>query len=117
MSLHLGAVTVDCADPQGLARFWTAVLGVEVDADYGEYVFLTKPSEAAAGLGFQRVPEERAGKNRLHLDLMTDDRAAEVDRVVGLGAKEIGEHEVPGLAWTVLEDPEGNVFCIGQHEH
>jgi predicted enzyme related to lactoylglutathione lyase len=52
-------------------------------------------------------------KNRLHLDLGTPDRRAEVERVVGLGASVVEEFSWTGMAWTVLLDPEGNEFCIG----
>jgi hypothetical protein len=115
MAANLAMVTVDCADPQGLARFWAGVLDTEVAADWGEFVMLA-PSSAGVRLGFQRVPEPAAGKNRLHLDLETDDRAGEVRRLVGLGAEHRYDQvdQVPGLDWSTLADPEGNVFCVGQ---
>ncbi|WIY02351.1 VOC family protein [Amycolatopsis mongoliensis] len=113
MAIRMGMITIDCADPRGLAEFWTAALGTTVDRDYeGEFLVLA-PTEGGLPLGLQRVPEPRAGKNRVHVDFGGDDRAAEVKRLVELGAKEVAEHEVPGLAWTVLTDPEGNVFCVG----
>ena len=112
----MGGVTIDCADPQKLAEFWTEALGTTITGDYGEYVFLAPKREDGPYLGLQRVPEERAGKNRVHIDFRAADRPAEVARLVKLGATEVGEHTVPGLTWTVLEDPEGNVFCVGsQH--
>ncbi|MFD4255092.1 VOC family protein [Amycolatopsis thermoflava] len=114
MTLELGMVTVDCADPRQMAAFWCAALGVRVDQDWGEYLVLTPAREGGVRLGFQQVPEERAGKNRLHLDLATIDRDGEVARLVGLGAAKLAEHEVPGLTWTVLTDPEGNQFCVGE---
>jgi predicted enzyme related to lactoylglutathione lyase len=110
MAILMGGVTIDCVTPQKLAEFWSAALGVSDIQDYGEYVVL--PMDGAY-LGLQRVPEERAGKNRVHMDFRAEDRAAEVARLVGLGATEIEEHVVPGLAWTVLCDPEGNEFCVG----
>ena len=66
-------------------------------------------------VSLQRVPEPRVGKNRVHLDL-NGNRATEVPRLVSLGARVIEEHEVPGTAWTVLADPEGNVFCVGEDD-
>jgi catechol 2,3-dioxygenase-like lactoylglutathione lyase family enzyme len=114
MALNIGMVTIDCADPQRLAQFWTAALGVEVQGDFGDYVFLQRPADGGALLGLQRVPEPRAGKNRVHVDLAGGSRAAEVPRLVSLGATVLGEHEVPGLRWTVLADPEGNEFCVGE---
>ncbi|SFO85707.1 Glyoxalase/Bleomycin resistance protein/Dioxygenase superfamily protein [Amycolatopsis arida] len=115
MTLELGMVTIDCADPRRLADFWSAALGLRVDQDYGEYLVLAG-RDGGVRLGLQRVPEPRAGKNRLHLDLVTEDRAREVARLVGLGAMEVAEHDMPGLGWTVLTDLEGNLFCVGE-EH
>jgi predicted enzyme related to lactoylglutathione lyase len=115
MAIRMGMITIDCADPQGLAEFWTAALGTKVANDYGEFVMLAAP-EGGLPLGLQRVPEPRAGKNRVHIDFGGDDRGAEVKRLVGLGAKEVAEHQVPGLAWTVLTDPEGNEFCVSARE-
>jgi predicted enzyme related to lactoylglutathione lyase len=111
MALSIGMVTIDCTDPQALAEFWTAALGTTVAGDYGEFVLLA----ATPALGLQKVSEPRAGKNRVHLDLQTDDRAAEVARLTSLGASTVAEHSVPGLWWTVLTDPEGNEFCVGSH--
>ena len=63
---------------------------------------------------FIQVPEERAAKNRLHLDLASADWSAEVDRVVGLGAKRVGEFDEYGAHWVTLADPEGNVFDLAE---
>jgi catechol 2,3-dioxygenase-like lactoylglutathione lyase family enzyme len=115
MGLGIGMVTIDCADPQKLAEFWAAALGVGVQADYGDYVFLGRPADGGSMVGLQRVPEPRTGKNRVHVDLTGEPRATGVPRLVALGATVLGEHEVPGLAWTVLADPEGNEFCLGEH--
>ncbi|MGW5049980.1 VOC family protein [Actinokineospora sp. NPDC004072] len=120
MSMEIGGVTIDCADPRKLAEFWTEALGYEIGMDHeGEFVFL-KPRGAAEGeaayLGLQRVAEPKPGKNRVHLDFHADDRRAEVERLVALGATELGEHTVPGLTWTVLADPEGNEFCVATHD-
>jgi predicted enzyme related to lactoylglutathione lyase len=111
MALSIGMVTIDCSDPQALAEFWTAALGTSVAGDYGEFVLLA----GTPALGLQKVSEPRVGKNRVHLDLQTDDRAAEVARLTALGASLLAEHSAPGLWWTVLTDPEGNEFCVGSH--
>jgi predicted enzyme related to lactoylglutathione lyase len=113
--MHLVMTTIDCAEPRELARFWTAALRTEIahDAD-GDFVMLAPWGGGSVSMGLQRVPEELAGKNRIHLDMHTDDRAAEVARLVGLGATVVGEQSVPWVAWTVLADPAGNVFCVGQ---
>ncbi|WP_374986352.1 VOC family protein [Streptomyces fradiae] len=79
------------------------------------------PYEEATGTGqgrrllFQRVPEAKTTKNRLHLDVHTGperDRAAEVARLAVLGASVLREVDEPGGRWTVMADPEGNEFCV-----
>lgn len=118
MALTAGMVTIDCADPGKLAAFWTEAAGYEVTWQHGnEFVMLAPAGRDGIRLGLQRVPEPRAGKNRAHVDWQSDDRRGEVERLVGLGATVLGEHDVPGLSWTVLTDPEGNEFCVsGAHE-
>jgi predicted enzyme related to lactoylglutathione lyase len=117
MNLNMGGITIDCAEPRKLAEFWTKALGLEVvlDAD-GEFLELRAPGNASAPyVGLQKVPETKAGKNRVHLDLSTSNVDDEVARLVALGATVSEKHEVPGLVWTVLRDPVGNEFCVGTH--
>lgn len=106
-------VTIDCEDPQRLGAFWSAVLGLPVETDLGDYIYLARPAGGGIVVSLQKVPEPRVGKNRVHLDL-NGSRATEVPRLVALGASVLEEHIVPGTAWTVLADPEGNVFCVGE---
>ena len=120
MGLRIGMVTTDCADEKALSEFWAAALGTSVAFAVDGFVMLAPPADGGPALGFQRVPEERAGKNRLHLDLGAPQggRAAEVERLVGLGATALGERggDEYGMVWTTLTDPEGNEFCVGEHE-
>lgn len=75
-------------------------------------------TERGTGLGrrilFQRVPEPKTGKNRLHLDLHPGEgrRAGEVERLSELGAKVLRDVQEPSGAWVVMADPEGNEFCV-----
>jgi predicted enzyme related to lactoylglutathione lyase len=108
----LDTVTVDCADPRRLADFWAASLEwvVEDADDAGAFV---RPPEGGHGLYFQKVPERKTVKNRVHLDLRPpDSMAAEVERSIGLGATVQRRVDVEGSFWTVMLDPEGNEFCI-----
>ncbi|EID53217.1 VOC family protein [Saccharomonospora xinjiangensis] len=120
MTLSLANVTIDCTDPRELAGFWTQALGWTVAFDFdGEFVMLSSPGTGSGNgtsLSLQRVTEPRSGKNRVHMDFAADDRVAEVRRLVGLGATELAGHKGPGLTWTVLADPEGNEFCVAQHD-
>lgn len=107
-------LVLDCADPDKLARFWAAALGYERVGDAGQYVALA-PAAGAEGppLLLQQVPEARAAKNRMHLDVLADDVDAEVARLAALGARAvsdaIAEH---GHQWVPMVDPEGNEFCV-----
>jgi predicted enzyme related to lactoylglutathione lyase len=115
MSITLEHVVFDCKNAAGLASFWAAVLNSKVDAD-GNQFFATvnKGGDEGTALMFVQVPEERAGKNRLHLDLAATDWAAELDRIVGLGAERVGEYDEFGTHWITLADPEGNVFDLAE---
>ena len=115
MTLTIGMITIDTADPRRLADFWAKALGTSVQHDWGEFLVLAPVGgEGGPQLGLQRVDDPTPGKNRVHFDSHVEDRVAEVARLVELGATEIGEHTVPGLTWTVLADPDGNQFCVGQ---
>ena len=103
--------TIDAIDPDRLAAFWSEVLGAEVEetSDEGRFVFLA----AANGhiLSFQRVPEPKSVKNRVHLDLRCENVIAETARLVALGARVLSTTG-PSDDWVVLADPEGNEFCV-----
>lgn len=115
MNLNLGMVTIDCAAPRALAEFWTKALDLEIVEDFaGFYLVMRPPGDApATAIALQKVDEPKGGKNRVHLDLVTDDRAAEVARLVALGATQVDEQSAAGMEWTVLQDPAGNEFCVG----
>ncbi|CAA9222644.1 MAG: hypothetical protein AVDCRST_MAG54-641 [uncultured Actinomycetospora sp.] len=108
------AVAVDARDPESLAAFWCVVLGTHVvqrwtDAHGTAYVGIGLVGEVE--LLFQAVAEPTGGKNRVHLDLAAgSDQRAEVERLVGLGARVLDE--APDHPWIVLADPEGNEFCV-----
>jgi hypothetical protein len=134
-------VVIDCADPARLAEFWAEALpGYAVQPPPPGFdsweAFLTAQSvpqerwndlSAVVGDGprvlFQRVPEPKTVKNRVHLDLHTgggmdvplEERRARmreaVARLESLGATVVEEREELGAVWTVMTDPEGNEFC------
>lgn len=115
MTLRIGMVTVDSTDPRALAAWWARQTGGRLvdEADGWFCEVLAPEGSGSPRLGFQQVDAPTPGKNRLHLDLETADRPAEVERLVGDGATVVGEHTVPGYRWTVLTDPQGNQFCVG----
>ena len=133
-------IAVDCGDPHRLAACWAAARGYEVE-DHGDLVrrmldaghateadtvtvdgrlswreaaVCIDPDGARPRMLFQVVPEEKVVKNRVHLDLHVgaEQREAEVDRHVGLGASRIGEGAQGPFRWVVMADPEGNEYCV-----
>jgi predicted enzyme related to lactoylglutathione lyase len=112
-------IVVDAADPSRLASFWADALGWVVASDEPDEAEVCPagfdyPGATALPLVFVAVPDAKAGKNRIHLDLATtsaEHQAAEVDRLLTLGAvhADVGQGQVP---WIVLADPEGNEFCV-----
>jgi catechol 2,3-dioxygenase-like lactoylglutathione lyase family enzyme len=105
-------VTLDCVDLDAAASFWGAALGCGVEHSVeGRYAAVT-----CGGLtvNLQAVTEPKAGKNRAHLDLLVGDLAGELTRLESLGARRREAHEEFGQTWYVLEDPEGNEFCLAQ---
>lgn len=112
MALDIAMITFDCSDPDTLAQWWLDAVGGELNAVApGEFVMVAQQSGVT--LGFQKVPDPTPGKNKLHLDLHTADKEAEVARLVAAGATEIGRNSFgPEFDWVTLTDPEGNAFCI-----
>jgi predicted enzyme related to lactoylglutathione lyase len=112
-----GWLQVDCADPLVLARFWSLVLGEEIDQSLGEpvqYLGLVPRTPGRPVLSFQRVAEPRRGKNRLHLDIEVLDVDSATARIIELGGRRIGVEDFAeyGFRWRVMADPEGNEFCL-----
>lgn len=125
------SVTFDTADPASEARFWAEVLGYRADEashdvtpeEGSAWASLVDPDGAGPGLFFQRVPEGKVAKNRVHLDVevggdgsYADRKArieAERDRLVALGASDQrGAQDEPPSYWIRMDDPEGNEFCL-----
>ncbi|MFN0281696.1 MAG: VOC family protein [Kineosporiaceae bacterium] len=122
MTSRFTELAIDCADPDGLARFWCSVLGYEVHDEDDGIVTIGPPvppdGENHRGpvpptSTFAHVPEPKTVKNRLHLDVNPTDREQddEVRRLLDLGARhaDVGQGD---QSWVVLADPEGNEFCV-----
>ena len=117
MDLRIQCLCIDTADPAGLAGFWQAALGWRRTHEEDDVVILEPPAGSpedgvAPDLLFLRVPEDKAGKNRLHLDLRPKDQAAEVARLEGLGARRADVGQGAEVSWVVMADPGGNEFCV-----
>lgn len=109
MTPTLASITVDCADALAVARFWSAVLDRPMPDDASS-AYVQLAGEPA--WSFTAVPEPKSAKNRVHVDLDVPDLAAEVDRLVALGATRLGDFDEQGYRWTTLADPEGNEFDL-----
>lgn len=140
---HSFQVTFDCANPQRLAEFWATALGYVLQppppgfATWDEFAdsidmpeeerdsisAVVDPDGVAPRLLFLRVPEHKAAKNRVHLDINVgadlepgEERHAKVrsesERLIGAGATTIAEFDGPMGHWIVMQDPEGNEFCV-----
>jgi hypothetical protein len=117
VALRIEDLVIDCADPIGLAGFWAEALGFEVteqSQEEGEvWIVIGQPGTKGLGLDFQQVPEGKAAKNRLHLDLRPlRTRDEEVERLRSLGATVLEGFGGPNATWIVMQDPEGNEFCV-----
>lgn len=108
MGISIGNICIDTNDLGGSTTFWRAVTGYQVGSSDEGTTYLEDANKSGVGLSLQAVPEGREGKNRLHLDLFTDDLAGEADRIRALGATEVRRFD----DWVVLADPEGNQFCV-----
>lgn len=138
-------ITFDCADPKGLGEFWCEVLGYEREKppqaetweeqlvlwdlprdEWNAFNAIVDPEGARPRIFFQRVPEGKTAKNRLHLDirhapeLRGDERMAEYERraaeLVALGAERVQRFDPDPVSneigFIVMRDPEGNEFCL-----
>ena len=137
-------VTFDCADPDRLATFWAAVLGYKKqdppagyatwqaflaaqgipEEEWNSASAVVDPDGAGPRIYFQRVPEPKTVKNRVHLDVNVgggpstplDERRrrvdAEVERLIGIGATKLRAAEQYGEYWVVIEGPDGNEVCL-----
>jgi hypothetical protein len=111
VTLRFESIVIDCADVSRVGTFWSELLRRPLSGldDLGDC--LIEPTDSNPEMIFQPVPEGKAVKNRIHIDLRPDDQDAEVERAISLGATrvDIGQKDV---SWVVLADTEGNEFCI-----
>ena len=137
-------VVIDSSEPGTLARFWAEALGYQVEApppgfddwpgflrsigvpeeEWGRYAAVVDPEGTGPRVFFQKVPEGKVVKNRVHLDLSVgggreaagEERRKNISRAAarleGLGATVVGPKEEAGSYWVVMQDPEGNEFCL-----
>lgn len=114
--MQIGSIVIRCYEFEKMLEFWQEALHyVPREAATESWVVLRDPSGRGPNLSLQRVAEKRSGKrSRLHLDLYTNDRQGEVERLLKIGATRYPWRNRPGSDFVVLEDPDGNLFCVVQ---
>jgi catechol 2,3-dioxygenase-like lactoylglutathione lyase family enzyme len=114
MNNSLFAVAIDCADAAALAWFWAGVLGRQVaSASTSRHAVLLAGGDTSEPcLVFNRVPEAKITKNRMHLDLISDTFDGESERLLSLGARRLSDQQAGKSRWTTFADIEGNEFDL-----
>ncbi|MDQ3610895.1 MAG: VOC family protein [Actinomycetota bacterium] len=114
MSSRIAVIAIDAVEPRLVAAFWCAVLAWKVVEEDADVVSIAPPDRSWPTIDVLAVPEGKVVKNRLHLDLRADGlaTAAELDRLLALGARRTDVGQGPESSWVVLADPEGNEFCL-----
>jgi predicted enzyme related to lactoylglutathione lyase len=116
MATVWSAVTIDCTDPERVARFWSALLGREPGPSMEGWVYLGERGDPQPRLVFQPVPEPKQGKVRVHLDVTVDDIGEAMRTVQKLGGRPTGErHDYEDGVVVVMTDPEDHEFCLVQY--
>ena len=116
MPASVGYLVIDTVDPAPLTLFWCGLLDVEIATTIGDGQFVVlSPTKGGLTIGFQCVPEAKAGKNRLHLDLIVEDldkATAEIEALGGRWLEPGNTRELEGFQWRIMADTEGNEFDI-----
>ncbi|MGI8574398.1 MAG: VOC family protein [Egibacteraceae bacterium] len=132
-------IVIDCFDPHELVRFWAAAMDYEIEDNDAQVRHVLeqgwateddsleidgrlawksgaacRSEDGTTRLLCQLIDEPTQGKNRVHLDLRVgaEQRDAEVDRLLALGATRLWDGQQGPLSWVTLADPEGNEFCV-----
>lgn len=113
--LRVGSIVTDCVEFDKMLSFWQEALGYAPKYPPGrEWAILRDPRGRGPNLSLNRVRRKTPGRNNLHLDLYSEDRERELERLLGIGAKRHRQRYSPDDDFRVLEDPDGNLFCVVQ---
>ena len=104
-------IVIDCADPRSLADFWVGFTGYEIRHAYDDWVSIGTPDSNMI-VGFQKVPEGKSVKNRVHIDFAAADEEVTAMQIETMAATRLWASPNPDDPFVVLADPEGNEFCI-----
>ena len=111
--VKIGSIVIDCINFDKMLSFWQEALRyIPREPAKGGWVVLRDPEGRNPNISLNQVPKRLMGRNWLHLDLYTSDREAEVKRLFKLGATRHPQTYEPDDDFIVLEDPDGNLFCV-----
>jgi len=112
--ISIGSIVIRVDDLERQKAFWTAALDyVPRDGDGDDFALLRPRNGAGPNVSLDRVRSALQIPPRIHLDLYAEDQAAEVKRLIGLGASEVHwDRRPPDADYVILADPEGNRFCV-----
>ena len=111
MSIRLGSTVINCADLELMSSFWSRALHLAPSSQAaGDDFRVLRGEHGCLSLQLSRTPV--TARDQMHLDLYTDDQAAEVERLAGLGATVVRHNRDPDDDYVVMTDPEGNEFCV-----
>jgi catechol 2,3-dioxygenase-like lactoylglutathione lyase family enzyme len=114
-TLYVGSIVTHCFEFEKMIDFWKNALGYEFRyAPSEDWAILSDPLGRGPNLSFQKREKRRDRRSWLHLDLYAADQKAEVERLTALGAKQYPWRYEEGADYVVLEDPDGNLFCVVQ---
>jgi catechol 2,3-dioxygenase-like lactoylglutathione lyase family enzyme len=115
MAMRIGSIVIHCVEFDRMLAFWQGALHyVPREPATDGWVVLRDPSGQSPNVSLNRTLKPRTSRSRLHLDLYTDEQEAEVQRLIALGAKRYPWRYRLGADFVVLEDPDGNLFCVVQ---
>lgn len=115
--MKIGSIVIDCSNFDKMLTFWQEALHyVPREPAKGGWVVLRDPKGRGPNISLNLHPKKRIGRNRLHLDLYTDNREGEAKRLLKVGATKHPQKYDPGDDFRVLEDPDGNLFCVVQKD-
>ncbi len=113
--MRIGSIVIDCKEFDKMLTFWSEALHyVHRENADNDFVILRDPDGRGPNVSLQKVPEKSSGRNWFHFDLYTNDREGEVKRLLKIGAKRHPQEYEPDEDFRVLEDPDGNLFCVVQ---
>jgi len=113
--MKIGSIVIHCFEFEKMVEFWGKALNYHPrEPITDDWAILTDPEKAEPNLAFQKRDKKRDRRNWIHLDLYTDDQENEVNRLLKIGAKKYEWRYEVDADYVVLEDPDGNLFCVVQ---